>query len=182
LGVVIAPTTKMTVGEGFCRMAHRTLRWATGHCPVRQPRHQAVGFQPLELLTTGPPDSPVVHRTVIVHCPVRLLAPALTSVRAVALFTVALQMTVAPLGTPDSPVLHRTVRRIIAERPSRIPEGGKFGVELPGAPDTVRWHTGQFGAPDQGCLWVVFCSFHLNPFLDFLLVCVEPLAPVKPII
>jgi hypothetical protein len=29
----------------------------------------------------GTPDSPVVHRTVIVHCPVRLLAPALTSAR-----------------------------------------------------------------------------------------------------
>jgi hypothetical protein len=28
----------------------------------------------LELLTSGPPDSPVVHRTVTVHCPVRLLA------------------------------------------------------------------------------------------------------------
>jgi hypothetical protein len=31
----------------------------------------------------GPPDSPVVHQTVTVHCPVRLLAPALTSARAV---------------------------------------------------------------------------------------------------
>jgi hypothetical protein len=27
----------------------------------------------------------------------------------------------------------------------RIPEGGKFGVGFPGAPDTVRWHTGQSG-------------------------------------
>jgi hypothetical protein len=36
----------------------------------------------------GLPDSPVVHRTVAVHCPVRLLAPALTSARVVALFTV----------------------------------------------------------------------------------------------
>jgi hypothetical protein len=64
----------------------------------------------------GPPDSPVVHRTVIVHCPV--LAPALTFARAVALFTVhciLLQTTVGAdrhysAGTPDSPVLHRTVR------------------------------------------------------------------------
>jgi hypothetical protein len=55
---------------------------------VRQPRHQAVGFRPLELVTTGPPDSPMVHRTCPVQCPVRLLAPALTSARAVALFTV----------------------------------------------------------------------------------------------
>jgi hypothetical protein len=30
----------------------------------------------------GPSDSPVVHRTGPVHCPVRLLAPALTSARA----------------------------------------------------------------------------------------------------
>jgi hypothetical protein len=30
----------------------------------------------------GPPDSPVVHRTGSVDCPVRLLAPALTSARA----------------------------------------------------------------------------------------------------
>jgi hypothetical protein len=27
----------------------------------------------LELLTCGPPDSPVVHRTVTIHCPVRIL-------------------------------------------------------------------------------------------------------------
>jgi hypothetical protein len=30
----------------------------------------------------GPPDSPVVHRTGPIDCPVRLLAPALTSARA----------------------------------------------------------------------------------------------------
>jgi hypothetical protein len=55
-------------------------------------------------------------------------------------------------------------------------------VELPGALDTVQWCTGYSDALDQGCLWVVFCSFYLNPFLDFLLVCVEPLAPVKLIV
>jgi hypothetical protein len=43
-GVFIGPTTKRTVGEGFCRMAHRTVRCATGHCLVRQPHHPAVGF------------------------------------------------------------------------------------------------------------------------------------------
>jgi hypothetical protein len=65
----------------------------------------------------GPPDSPVVHRTGPVHYLVRLLAPALTSARAVALFTVhcrLLQTTVGVVsrcsaGTLDSPVLHRTV-------------------------------------------------------------------------
>jgi hypothetical protein len=110
LGVFIAPTTKVTVGDGCCRRAHRTVRCATGHCPVRQPRHPTVRVQPLELLTTGLPDSPVVHRTGTVHCPVRLLAPALTLHAQSAYYsvvsrplnsTVALA-SVAPLGTPDS--------------------------------------------------------------------------------
>jgi hypothetical protein len=46
---------------------------ATGHCLVRQPRHPTVRVLPLELLSSGPPDSPVVHRTGPVDCPVRLL-------------------------------------------------------------------------------------------------------------
>jgi hypothetical protein len=31
-----------------------------------------------------------------------------------------------------------------------------------GALDTVRWHTGQSGAPDQGTLWFLF-SFPFEP-------------------
>jgi hypothetical protein len=95
-------------------------------------------------------------------------APALTSTHAVAHCSVLLFLCRRPLalyrrysaGTPDSPVNYSGVA-------PRIPEGGMFGVGFPGAPGTVRWHTGQSGAPDQGCLWVVFCSFYLNPFLDF---------------
>jgi hypothetical protein len=49
VGVFIAPTTKSGRWEAVCRMAHRTVRCATGHCPVRQPRQPAVGFRPLEL-------------------------------------------------------------------------------------------------------------------------------------
>jgi hypothetical protein len=114
-GVFIAPTTKMAVGELCCRRAHRTVRCATGHCSMRQPRHPTVRVRPLELLTCGPPDSPVVHRTGPVHCPVRHLVPVLTS-RAVGtvhcslLWSTVGAVAVTPLGTPDSPVLHRTVR------------------------------------------------------------------------
>jgi hypothetical protein len=75
---------------------------------------------------------------------------------------------VTPLGTPDSPVNYSGGQ-------FQKPEGGKFGVILPGAPDTVRWC--RPGHPS-----VVFCSFYFNPFLDFLLVCVEPLALVELII
>jgi hypothetical protein len=49
LWVFIAPTTKVTVGEGYLRRAHRTVRCATGHCPVRQPRHPTIRVRPLEL-------------------------------------------------------------------------------------------------------------------------------------
>jgi hypothetical protein len=66
----------------------------------------------------GPSDSPMVHRTVTVHCLVRLLVPALTSARTVALSIVhcrLLQTTVGAVSrcsasTPDSPMLHRIVR------------------------------------------------------------------------
>jgi hypothetical protein len=142
-GVFIAPTTKVAVGRGCCRMAHRTVQCATGHYPVRQPCHPTVRVRPLELWHVGPLDSPVVHRIVTVHCPVRLLTPTLTSARAGAhYFTVPLQTTVGvdsrcSAGTPDSPVLHRTVRWIIAER---LPENPKLASSEwihPGAPDTV---------------------------------------------
>jgi hypothetical protein len=86
--------------------------------------------------------------------------------------TVAREVAVAPLA-------HRTVWWIIAERPLTFPEGEESSLECPGAPDTVRWHTGQSGAPDQGAFRDVFCSLCLNPFLVFLLAYCEPLAPVK---
>jgi hypothetical protein len=50
----------------------------------------------------------------------------------------------------------------------RISEGGKFGVDLPGAPDTVRWHTGQSGAPDSGSLRLSFALL-FEPFLGLFI-------------
>jgi hypothetical protein len=102
----------------------------------------------------------VGHWTGPVHCPVRHLTPYLTLRAQLALFTVhcsrcrrpLAQVVVAPLGTPDSPMNYSGVA-------SQIPEGGKFGVDLPGAPDTVRWHTGHSGAPDQGSLRLSFALF-----------------------
>jgi hypothetical protein len=50
---------------------------------------------------------------------------------------------------------HRTVRCATGHCPvnysraaSRILEGEQFGVGVLGAPDNVRWHTGQSSAPD----------------------------------
>jgi hypothetical protein len=59
-------------------------------------------------------------------------------------------------GTPDSPVNY-------SEAPLRIPKGEEFGLESPGAPDTVRWHTGQSGASDQGTLRLSLALF-VEPF------------------
>ena len=92
-------------------MAHRTVWCATGHCSVCQPRHPTVRVRPLELLSSGSPDSPVVHRTVTNHCLVHLLTPALTSARAVN--TVHWSCTVANDRWRLEPLLrlvHRTVR------------------------------------------------------------------------
>jgi hypothetical protein len=60
-------------------------------------------------------------------------------------------------GTPDSPVNY-------SEAPLRIPEGVEFSLEFPGAPDTVRWHTGQSGALDQGALRLSLALSLFEPF------------------
>ena len=60
---------------------------------------------------------------------------------------------VAPHGTPDSSVNYSGVAL-------QKPEAEQFRVDLPGAPDIVRWHTGQSGAPDQGSLrFLLLLSF-----------------------
>jgi hypothetical protein len=107
VGVFIAPTTTKWSLEGCSRMAHRTVRCATGHCPVRQPCHQTVGVRPLELCLVGLPGCPVVHRTGPVGCPVCHPRALLLCMRRRAFnalqSTVAREVAVAPLS-------HRTVR------------------------------------------------------------------------
>jgi hypothetical protein len=53
---------------------------------------------------------------------------------------------------PDSPVNY-------SGAPLDFPEGEEFSVKSPGAPDTVRWCTGQSGAPDQGTLRLSLAFF-----------------------
>jgi hypothetical protein len=158
---------------------------------VRQPRHPTVRVRSLELCQPGPPDSPVVHRTSTVHCPVCLLAPALT-LRALSahcsrsLFTFAddrwhsSRCSAWHIGqsgaTPDSLVNYSGVAL-------QKPEAEQFRVDLPGAPDTVRWctrhcpvvHQTLFGgAPDSPvhqtrAAFGFFYSFLLNPILDLFI-------------
>jgi hypothetical protein len=176
LGVFIAPTTKMVVGEGCCRWAHRTVPCATGHCPVRQPRHPTVRVRPLELWQVGPPDS---------HCslsgaPSSACSDSARAVRALFTHCLLLQTIVGAVSrcsawhtgqsgaTPDSPVLHRTVRWIIAEWLPKFPKMSSsewislvHRTQSGGAPDSpVRQTRVAFG---------FFCSFSFEPFLGLFI-------------
>jgi hypothetical protein len=128
----------------------------------------------------GPLGCPVVHRTGPVNCLVRqprVLCPlrAQAHFKCVAVDCCA-RSSRCSAGTTDSPVWHQTLSGASLDSPvnysgapSDFPEGGKFSFE---PPDSVR-------CARPGCLWVVFCSLCLNPFLVFLLAYCEPLAPVK---
>jgi hypothetical protein len=111
-------STKITVGGGCYRWAHRTVRCAIGHCPVRQPRHPTVRV--LTQSTVGALSSggtrqsgaaPDMH-----YSPSGVpLTSAMTSVANCSAVRGTVQSTVAPKSrcsavTPDSPVTHRTVR------------------------------------------------------------------------
>jgi hypothetical protein len=67
-----------------------------------------------------------------------------------------------------------------SEAPLKIPEGAKLGLESPGAPDTVRWCTGQSGAPHQGYLRLSLALFvePVSCALPSVIPCARPLAPV----
>jgi hypothetical protein len=146
-------------------------------------------FQLLELWHLGAPDSLVPHRTVAVHCSVRLLALlwlCANCLRTVYVCRRPLELTVAldsrcSAGTPDGPVAHRTVRWIIAERLSRNPKVKSLSRSswctghCPVAHRTVRCARSGFSS-------VSFAPFFWTLTWIFLLVFVEPLAPVEYII
>src|SRR5688572_15519070 len=132
-GVFIAPTTKTAVGEGCCRWAHRTVRCAIRHCPVRQPRHPTVRVLTVSTvgaltswgigqsgatpdkhysLSGAPSGSALTLCELSTHCS-RHCSFLQTTVGAVA---------IAPLGAPDSPVNYSGVRW-------RKPEAEEFRVD-----------------------------------------------------
>jgi hypothetical protein len=143
LGVFITPTTKLAVWW-------RLLSHGAPDNPVRhQPRHQAIGFRPLELWRVGPPGCPVVHQTSPVDCPVCHSRVHCSSARAGA----HLMCCRRPLarssrcsaGSPDSPVCTGHVWWIIVER---IPEAGEFGVAL-------LWSTGHCPVVHRTVRWII---------------------------
>jgi hypothetical protein len=154
--VFIAPTTKSGRWEAVCRMAHRTVRCA---CHITWPLDS--DRWSFCLLGTGQSGGAPDRQCSLSGAP---SVSALTLARTVAHSMCSAddhwrEVVVAPLA-------HRTVRCATGHCPvnysgatSRIPEGEQFGVGVPGAPDTVRWHTGQSGAPDQGTLRLTFALY-----------------------
>jgi hypothetical protein len=174
LGVFIAPTTKLAVwwrlllyGAPDSPVCHRTLSGA----PATSPEGSTVGAS--DFWATGQSGGAPDRHYSLSGAP---SGAALTSARVGAhcsALTARCKRQLAlcsrySAGTPNSPVNYSGAA-------PRILKGGKFGVGFPGAPDTVR-------CARPGHTLVVFCSFYLNPFLVFLLVCCEPLAPVELII
>jgi hypothetical protein len=77
--------------------------------------------------------------------------------------------------TPDSPVNY-------SGAPLHFPEGAKFSLKSPGAPDTVRWCTGHCPVAhrtDQGTLRLSLAPLFEPFLLIFLLAYCEPLIPVE---
>jgi hypothetical protein len=63
---------------------------------------------------------------------------------------------------PDSPVNY-------SEAPLRIPEGVKFSLKSPGAPDTVRWCTGHCPVRQTRAHFGYPLLTLLNPFLGLFI-------------
>jgi hypothetical protein len=130
LGVFISPTTKGAVGGGCCHMAHRTLSGAPATSPGRW------------VLNVGASDSWATGQSLFtVRCAFWLCSDFCVHCSAL---TARCRRPLAlcsrySASTQDNPVNYSGVA-------PRIPEGGKFGVGFPGAPDSpVRQTRAHFG-------------------------------------
>jgi hypothetical protein len=171
VGVVFIATNQIVaVGEDCWRWAHRTVRCATGHCPVCRHVSRPLGLGAGRLLealsscgTRQSGAAPDMY-CLLSGAPLTLRSDSARTVRALFLWSALLQSTVAPksrcsAGASDSPVNYSGVRLL-------KPEGGEFGV--------VRsWCTGHspvrqtraHSVPLLLCFWtltLIFYWFMLN--------------------
>jgi hypothetical protein len=158
--VAIAPLG--TPDSLVCQPRHPTVRVLTvstvGALTSWGTGHSGAAPDKYCLLSGAPVGAALTLRELSAHC----------SCHCSLLQTTVGTVAVAPLGTPDSPVNFSGVCW-------RKPEAEEFRIDVSGASDTV-W------CARPGHTSVFFCSFLLNPNLFFLLVCVEPLAPIEHII
>jgi hypothetical protein len=153
VGVVfIAINQIVAVGEGYCRWAHRTVSGAPPrHSVVRAWSWSTVGgfvlmWHRIVRCHTGQSGAPLICcsdfcRGTVLHCSsVRVDRCAQIAVALLVHWTVRWR-TGQSGGAPDSPVNYS------GAAPGK-PEAEEFELIHPGAPDTVRWCTGQSDAPD----------------------------------
>jgi hypothetical protein len=126
----------------FCRLAHRTVRCTTGHCPVHHWTLSGADLLPYLAKPTVGTWDPLAHRTLsgahrTVRCPIRLLALATRRAR-IPWPTVGpadCWLTGQSGARPDSPV-------IFSHTPLITSREQQVRLSQPGAPDTVRCTTG----------------------------------------
>jgi hypothetical protein len=157
VGVVfIATNQNLAVGEVYWRWVHRTVRCATGQCPVHRHVILSLGLgagRSLEALSsygTGQSGAPLTAAlTSVAVLFIRQSRPLRADSRYSA-------------GAPDSLMVHRTLSGGTPDSPVNYsgaapgkPEGEEFELIHPGAPDTVR------------------CARPGQPSVSFLLLCFE---------
>jgi hypothetical protein len=162
----------------FCRVAHRTVRCTTGHCPVpdflpEMEQSTVAVLEPLAQWTLSGAHRTLsgAHRTLsgahrTVRC-LHLTVGSATRHARIAWPTVgpADRWLTGQSGVPlDSLVNY-------SRTPSASPESGLFTRVQPGAPDTVRCTTGQSGVPDFAESWLYtakhFAFLFFSSFLCF---------------
>jgi hypothetical protein len=149
------PTRKAILA--FCRLAHRTVRCATGQSgapPDSHYRRSGVDLLPFLAQTTVATPGWLAHRTLsgahrTVRCPPPTVGVGHASPADCAADRCAGDrwLTGQSGAPPDSPVNY-------SRTPPNSPESGLFIGVQPGAPDTVRCTTGQFGVPDLAEIWL----------------------------
>jgi hypothetical protein len=180
VGGIYSPNHQNSHWGGLFSMGAPDTVWCASH--VTQP----LGFwrfQPLELWHLGAPDSSVPHQTGTVHRLVRLCRLLWLLPRTVALsghcavnrctnICCSAWCTGQSGATPDSLVNYSRVRL-------EKPEGEELEVDPPWCTGhcLVAHRTAQCARP--GFSSVSFAHFFWTLIQIFLLVCVEPLAPVE---
>jgi hypothetical protein len=132
-------------------LAHRTVRCATGQCPV----HQGLQLRTAHLrkfwrsLRYNSPDSPVTHRTVRCASRATTTSRQRSSAEGIKCATVRVRVRAEADGAPDT-------KQCLSGAPLDCPVAQKTEAptveiqwlgDVAGAPDSVRWRTRLSGAP-----------------------------------
>jgi hypothetical protein len=132
-------------------LAHRTVRCATGLCPVHQgTRGRTLHLrEKTEALRYNSPDCLVSHRTVSgAHRTVRCASRATVDCNRIQCATVRAEVRARAGGAPNS-------LQDLSGAPPDSPEAPQVRAptaDVAGAPDSVRWRTGLSGAPCDSTL------------------------------